>query len=163
MITLPESRTWKHWVCAGLGSGWLPFMPGTWGTLAALLPAWLLLQWLGVAGLLMAAILLLGLGCWLCADVLAVQENKDPGWVVIDEWAGVWLCITIVLWMLPPSWIMWLLSFVAFRLFDIWKPGPVAWCERNGPPWWTIMSDDVMAGLLGGMFVVSAVWIFDSV
>jgi len=163
MITLPEAMRWKRWICAGLGSGWLPAMPGTWGTLAALLPAWLLLQWLGVPGLLLAAVLLLGLGCWLCAGVLSLQDNKDPGWVVIDEWVGIWLCIVVASLVAELSWWLWLLSFVAFRLFDIWKPGPVAWCERNGPVWWTIMADDVMAGLLGGMLVATLLWISGSI
>ena len=159
-IILPNNLTWKHWLCAGLGSGWLPAMPGTWGTLAALLPAWLLLHWFGLAGLMLASVVLLGAGCRLCADILAGKQDKDPGWIVIDEWVGLWLCLALALVIAGDSWCLWLLSFAAFRLFDIWKPGPVAWCERNGPAWWTIMADDVMAGLLGGLLVALLLRLF---
>ncbi|TLS67987.1 phosphatidylglycerophosphatase A [Mariprofundus erugo] len=150
MITLVKSYGFSGWIAAGFGSGWLPKAPGTWGSLAALPPAWLLLDWFGVAGLFWAAILILGLGCGVCAIVLPQLEDQDPGWIVIDEWAGQWLCIAMVAAITGISWVILLPSFIAFRLFDIFKPWPVSWAERVGPAWWSIMADDMVAGALGG-------------
>lgn len=46
-------------------------------------------------------------------------------------------------------------GFLAFRLFDIWKPGPVRWAERNFAGGAGVMFDDVLAGLLAGACVAS--------
>ncbi|RMH62459.1 MAG: phosphatidylglycerophosphatase A, partial [Zetaproteobacteria bacterium] len=85
-----SARGWDAWLCAGLGSGWLPTMPGTWGSLAALGPAAVMVSAWGAMALLGAALLLLALGCWLCARLLPRLDESDPGWIVIDEWVGVW-------------------------------------------------------------------------
>jgi len=50
-----------------------------------------------------------------------------------------------------------LIAFVAFRLFDIFKPWPISWAETAGPPWWSIMADDVLAGLMGAVSVMAVV------
>lgn len=51
-------------------------------------------------------------------------------------------------------------GFVAFRLFDIWKPGPVRWAERRFARGAGVMADDVVAGVLGAaaLSVLLAVW-----
>ncbi len=149
LTTSTEPRSLYHWIAAGLGSGWLPKAPGTWGSLASLIPAWFILQLIGVTGLLLASFIILCLGCWVCAVVLPTLPNKDPGWIVIDEWAGQWLCIGLVVPFLDTSLITFLIAFVAFRLFDIFKPWPVSLAEKLGPAWWSIMADDVAAGLMG--------------
>jgi phosphatidylglycerophosphatase A len=46
-----------------------------------------------------------------------------------------------------------LLATVLFRLFDIWKPGPIRWLETLKPPGVGIMADDLAAGLVAGVIV----------
>lgn len=159
MITSARSYGFAGWVAAGFGSGWLPKAPGTWGSLAALPPAWMLLELLGAGGLLWATLLVLVIGCMVCAIVLPKMEDQDPGWIVIDEWAGQWLCIAILAAGTGVSWLIFFPAFIAFRLFDIFKPWPVSLAERVGPAWWSIMADDVVAGALGGglLFVAAQV------
>jgi phosphatidylglycerophosphatase A len=45
-------------------------------------------------------------------------------------------------------------AFVLFRLFDIWKPGPVGWADRRDDAL-GVMLDDVIAGVLGAIAVVA--------
>jgi len=142
------------WIAAGFGSGWLPKAPGTWGSLASLPVAWLLMQLFGVAGLFVAALLVTVIGCMACMSVLPRMVEKDPGWIVIDEWAGQWLCLSIVFYTLPASPMLYLAGFIAFRLFDIFKPWPISLAERIGPHWWSIMADDLVAGGIGGLLLL---------
>jgi len=151
---LPESLRLPRFVAAGFGSGWLPKAPGTWGSLVSLLPGWLLLYLLGDLALLVGSLLLLLIGCLACQRLLPQMSDKDPGWIVIDEWAGQWLCLAIVAPVAGSGWLGVVLAFAAFRLFDISKLWPVSLFERLGPPWWSIMADDIAAGLLGGLLVV---------
>ena len=78
-------------------------------------------------------------------------KAKDPGCVVIDEIAGQLLAssaVPLFVFASPVgSWGAWLLSFVAFRLFDIWKPGPVHRLQEL-PEGLGVVADDVAAGLL---------------
>jgi len=153
MTTSAESRSIGHWLASGLGSGWLPKAPGTWGSLAALLPGWLLVDVVGIDLLLLAALTLLVIGCVVCARILPTLADKDPGWIVIDEWVGLWVCMAIVVPLMGETLLAMLVSFAAFRFFDIAKPWPVSRIERMGPPWWSIMADDIAAGIMGGALI----------
>ncbi len=166
MIILPERAEERArpaglaaWLAAGLGSGWLPKAPGTWGSLAALAPGVWLLEAGGQAALALAVLIVSAAGCAVCARVLRRGDagGDDPGWIVIDEWAGLWLCLLVASFSGTDGAALWFAAFTAFRLFDILKPWPVSLCERRGPAWWRIMADDLMAGLLAGG-VIWAVW-----
>ena len=47
-------------------------------------------------------------------------------------------------------WPGWISAFVLFRLFDIWKPGPVGWADRKSGPL-GVMLDDIIAGLMAAL------------
>lgn len=73
-----------------------------------------------------------------------VRVEGDPGWVVIDEFAGQWLALAT----LPgPSVTGLIAAFVLFRVLDIAKPGPVGWADRQHGTF-GIMMDDVIAGAI---------------
>ena len=152
------------WVAAGFGSGYLRPAPGTWGSLAGLL-AWLGLVQLtracaGPAALalrLAAPFLLTALAVWASDRVVRETGLEDPSFIVIDEWAGQWFALTPLLAtgaLQPQPWGPWLGQLVApfllFRLFDIWKPGPVDAAQRL-PGGWGVVIDDVVAGLLAAL------------
>jgi phosphatidylglycerophosphatase A len=133
--------------------------PGTWGSAAAILLAWAI-HALGGFGLFFAATLAVtGLGWWAVSEATRGQADKDPAEIVIDEVAGQW----IALW--PVSlgaqmagtdfWALWpgiVTAFVAFRLLDILKPGPVGWADRQEGAF-GVMADDLIAGWLAAMVV----------
>ena len=149
-----------RFIAAGLGSGWLPTAPGSWGSLAALLPGWWIVREVGVLGLIVAILLLLPVACWSCRVVLAGSEETDPGWIVVDEWLGQWLCLAMVASVVPliPGWVTG--AFLLFRFFDIAKPWPISAVEKMGPAWWSIQADDLLAGLMAGAILMgAALWL----
>jgi phosphatidylglycerophosphatase A len=124
------------------GCGLVPFAPGTAGTLAAL-PVYWALRGLGNYGVLAGAISITAIGIWASGHVSRSRTQKDPQIVVIDEVAG--LLVTFV----PGAhgWIEVLAGFVAFRIFDQWKPWPANIFEARLPHGWGIVMDDVAAGV----------------
>ncbi len=134
--------------------------PGSWGSAAAIPMAWGLHYAGGFPLLAAATLAVFGLGWWATAAATRGRENHDPSEIVIDEVVGMW----IALWPLSAGlwhagvdpWVFpypgWALGFVLFRLFDIWKPGPVGWADRRKDAF-GVMLDDVIAGLLAGLVV----------
>ena len=135
--------------------------PGTWGSAAALPAAWALHVLGGPALLAAGLVAVAALGWWATAAELRGSADKDPSWIVIDEVAGQFVAL------LPVSlgaaiagaqvlalWPGWLAAFLAFRLFDIWKPGPVGWADRQGGAL-GVMLDDLIAGALAAIAVAA--------
>lgn len=128
------------------GSGYLPRMPGTWGSLAAL-PCAALIHWLGGGvALAVAALLVTALGIWVAHRYMALRGGDDPQEVVIDEVAGQWIALAPLA--LDP--LAYLVGFAAFRLFDTLKPWPIRWFEGL-PGGWGVVMDDVVAGVFAGV------------
>ncbi|MDQ6988725.1 MAG: phosphatidylglycerophosphatase A [Mariprofundaceae bacterium] len=159
MTILPKLFVLRF-LASGLASGWLPKAPGTWGSLAALFPAYCMLLMADVCLLWWASLAVSVLGFVVCYFLLpalvAKGEDHDPGWIVIDEWAGQWLCIAIVVSFFPTAdlWLVLLLSFVFFRAFDIIKPFPIKQLESWGADWFSIMFDDLVAGVMAAAVVL---------
>lgn len=133
-------------VATWFGCGLLPRAPGTWGSLAALVCAALLVALGGALLLVIALLVVLPLGTWAAGHYAAGQGIKDPGAVVVDEVAGQWLALLF----LPLEPVAYLLAFALFRLFDISKLWPASWIERNMSGAKAIMADDLIAGLFAG-------------
>ena len=139
------------------GLGYLKPAPGTWASLAALPLAWALHVTGGFPLLAVATLLAAGGGYWAAAVMIDGDRIKDPPEIVIDEVAGQWLAlwaISLPAWLhgigITALWPGWISAFVLFRLFDIWKPGPVGWADRSGGAS-GIMLDDLIAGLGAGL------------
>lgn len=132
------------------GAGFLPWAPGTWGSLAALPFAWAIVLLGGKLWLLAAAVAVFIVGCIAADRATRDGPERDPGWVVIDEVAGQWLTLLV----LPLSLPGFAIGFVLFRLFDIWKPWPIRWAERRYGGGFGIMIDDVLAALYAVIVVV---------
>jgi phosphatidylglycerophosphatase A len=135
-----------RFIAAGFGTGYAPVAAGTVASaIAAASGAGLLLlsPWL----LMSAAILATGGG------YLAVKRGRiegDPGWVVIDEFAGQWITLLA----LPrPTLTGVALAFILFRVFDITKLGPVGWADRRHGAF-GIMADDVIAGMIAATLLL---------
>jgi len=125
------------------GTGLLPWMPGSWGSLAALPFAWAIRSHGGAAGLAVAAFGLFLLGWWAAARVSAASGKIDPGFIVIDEVAAQWLVLVAA----PLDPRAYAAAFLLFRLFDIIKPRPIDWVERRVGGGLGIMLDDLVAAL----------------
>ena len=121
--------------------GKLPFAPGSWGSLGALL-LWLLLP-ITFSVHLSVIIILFVLGVYSSSRMAKYLDDHDPSEVVIDEVVG----MGISLFMLPHSPGLYFLAFILFRVFDILKPSFI-YRIQNLSGGWGIMLDDVLAGLI---------------
>ncbi|MFW6132711.1 MAG: phosphatidylglycerophosphatase A [Planctomycetota bacterium] len=141
-------------VAAGLGTGYLPVAPGTWGS-AAVVGAYLLALWASdgsqlVASLTMVAVLLLAAAACVALGPFAERAwgAKDPSRCTLDEWAGQALAL---IWLpLGGGWSGWVIAaaagFVTFRVFDIVKPAPARGFEKL-PHGWGVLCDDLVSGV----------------
>lgn len=126
------------------GAGKIPFAPGTMGTLAALPFAYLIHVYGGEQMLLVASLMLFLLGVWVSERYMKANNTEDdPGEIVIDEVAAVWLLLVA----LPVTLNGYIFGFLLFRVFDIWKPWPVSVCDRGGLGGFGVMIDDLAAAI----------------
>jgi len=134
--------------------------PGTWGSLAAIPAAWLLHDLGGFLALLIGTVMVALVGWWATREETRDSADKDPSEIVIDEVLGMFIALSPVSYgaMMAGAdfFALWpgvLTAFLAFRLFDIWKPGPVGLADRRGDAF-GVMLDDAIAGGLASMIVV---------
>ena len=130
----------RHLLACGFGSGAAPFAPGTFGTLVGIL-LYLGLQGLPLLSYLLVILVSFVLGIHLCeraADELGVHDHSGIVW---DEIVGYWITMIAA----PPGWIWLLAGFVLFRIFDIAKPWPIGWLDRQVKGGLGVMLDDVLA------------------
>lgn len=143
-------------IATWFGSGLLPRMPGTWGSIAAF-PFWYFglrhLSWMESLIIILAVFIL---GTFVSYKVLQKTDSQDPSYIVIDEVVGLWIALFFI-----KTFALGLCGFFLFRFFDISKIEPVGFCEGLGDPHNTllplplkkrqalsIMLDDVMAGIM---------------
>ena len=127
----------------GFGSGLVKKGPGTAGSVVGLLVYCAMAQLPPGVYVGLVAVGFAG-GIWVCGRAAARLQIKDPGCIVWDEIIGMLIACCFV--PLEPIWL--LLAFVLFRLFDILKPWPIGWLDRNLEGGLGIMLDDVAAGLV---------------
>src|SRR5579883_1496749 len=145
-------------VATWFGSGLLPWAPGTWGSLAALPPAWLIAHFLGPRALVPAAIIVFLLGWWAAERVQRASGIEDAGSIVIDEVAGQWLTLAVA----PLDPLAYAAGFLLFRLFDITKPWPARWADRRIAGGLGVMADDIIAAIYAAVALVLILAVMES-
>ena len=135
-------------LATGLGIGFMPIAPGTWGSLPGVALAFLLGRWAGGWAVLGGAVVAAAVGIWAADRAARSLQSKDPGPVVIDEIAGQMLTLAFV----PRSATALLAGFFLFRALDVWKPWPARRLE-DLPGGSGIMADDLMVGLYGNILL----------
>jgi phosphatidylglycerophosphatase A len=149
------------WIATGLGSGFLPRAPGTFGTLVGAALVWGVASW-GVIETWMGFAALLLLGWWASKEWSQYRRQSDCQEIVIDEILGIYLA-----WLVaeqgtlapgPSFTLKILILFVLFRIFDVLKPWPIRPLDRWGktlPLGWTqggmVIVDDLLAGVIAGI------------
>ncbi|MCA3270646.1 MAG: phosphatidylglycerophosphatase A [Roseomonas sp.] len=130
------------------GVGRLNPAPGTWGSLVVL-PVALL----GPLAAVLLALLVTLIGFYAVREVLRDTPNQDPGWIVVDEAAG----MLIALAGLSLGASIWgvLIAFGLFRIFDILKPWPISWADQQKGAF-GVMLDDIVAGALAALALILA-------
>ncbi|BCN93583.1 phosphatidylglycerophosphatase A [Thiomicrorhabdus immobilis] len=135
----------------GFGSGLSPKGPGTAGTLLGLLLFLPILLWSEWFAWLVFALALF-LGSHICGKSSEYMQVHDHGGIVWDEFVGIWLVLLV----LPEqNWQYWFAAFVAFRVFDIWKPWPIKSVDEQVSGGFGIMLDDVLAAF----YAIAVIWL----
>lgn len=143
-------------IIASLGGvGFIPFAPGTWGSAVAVvlaLPFFMpfFIEAQSVGFLWGATALAYLLGLFVCKDWLVDSADDDPSAIIIDELVGQWLTLAIIASFMPITYLEFLAAFILFRFFDIVKPFPIGWVDKNIKGAQGVMLDDVLAGIMAG-------------
>lgn len=133
-------------LATGFFSGFLPYLPGTAGTLIGLASYWLLLRQISTGGYLLLLLGVIPLGSFLCSKAEGYLGKSDAAPIILDEWIGYLISVAA----LPYGpWALWG-GFFLFRLFDISKPFPIRQIQSL-PGGWGVMLDDVLAGIYANL------------
>jgi phosphatidylglycerophosphatase A len=131
-----------HLAAVGFGSGLASKASGTFGTLAAI-PFYYLLSFLSIEVYIAIVFICSILGIWICHITSRDMGVHDHGAIVWDEFVGYWITMVMV-----PFSLQWVVvGFLLFRFFDILKPFPISWLDKNVTGGFGIMIDDIVAGL----------------
>ncbi|MBN1943903.1 MAG: phosphatidylglycerophosphatase A [Phycisphaerae bacterium] len=144
----------------GLGTGYLPIAPGTWGSAAACGLFALVLWLVGADGWVLAGVMagVVVVGCAGCVAwgswMQQAFKRKDPSQCTLDEWAG--QAIALIHIPLGVGWSQHALAiasaFVVFRVMDILKPPPARQAEML-PDGIGVVADDLIAGVYANILV----------
>ena len=143
-VMIPEQvwRDPRYFIAFGLGSGAMPFAPGTFGTLMAI-PFYLLLRPLPILIYILFTIAFIAFSSWLCQKISDEIKVSDHVGMCIDEFAGFF--VTMIGAPAGVSWII--LGFLLFRFFDICKPWPIRKIDNSMHSGFGMVLDDVVAGI----------------
>ena len=136
------------------GIGKIKYMPGTFGSLATTIILYYLFHVLDISTnfILIGLMIIFVYSFYAVSSHIENNENKDPGEIVIDEFLG--QSIPIYLYEIShgvtkndsEAIIYYLLFFVLFRYFDIMKPFPVSFFDKNFKNSFGVIMDDICAG-----------------
>ena len=163
----PTASVWEkliYWLGIGLGSGLPKRAAGTWGTVGGLVVA-IPMLWLGFWGFLAVTVVGALAGSYICGKTSDLMGVHDDPHIVWDEWVGMWVSLLPILWLhfyddallqghqlsLP---LLYFAAFIAFRFFDILKPFPIKWVDKNVSGGFGILIDDILAGLMAGVVLI---------
>ena len=140
--------------------GFLRPAPGTWGSIAGIILAYILLSTMGFSTFLIILLITTILGFWGTKNYIKKSSDKsDPSEVVIDEVIGQWITVIPIGYILEVDgffreslWFVWLWAFVSFRFFDIIKLGLIGWAD-NLDGALGVLLDDILAGIAAGFTV----------
>ena len=149
-------------IATGFGFGFIPFGPGTCGSLVGLLIAYGLISVFSLDvillqnSLIIVSVVLIVLGIWSGTRAEKIFEQKDAGQIVIDEVCGQvisFIFIAPYLLRTGPQWRWWMIAgFVLFRVFDIFKPYPLKDLQHFAGGL-GVMMDDVIAGIYAAVIL----------
>ena len=125
--------------------GYFPIAPGTLGSMAAVFLIFSISCFVPNYSLVVSGIGTLStffIGAWAAKEVTTNHNVKDPGYIVIDEWSGMFISFLFV----PITLSSCVLAFILFRFFDIVKIWPASYFDKQSNHW-AIMLDDIVAGL----------------
>jgi phosphatidylglycerophosphatase A len=142
-----------HFFGLGFGSGLAPKAPGTFGTLVGYPLFWLISAYaLSTQLIIISALFLIGI--YFCGVTGKALGVSDHGGIVWDEIVAMMLVLAFT----PNQWQWWLVAFLLFRLFDIWKPFPIKQFDAKLKNGFGVMFDDLLAAIYAIISLQGLLW-----
>jgi phosphatidylglycerophosphatase A len=147
MSNFPDLKNPIHFIATLGGIGKIPIAPGTWGSIFAF---FVFIYISHYVEMLIVVILSIPFSIWICEKASVNLIEKDHKSIVIDELVGIWIALVPTLYLSTQtsrtSYAV--LALIFFRLFDILKPFPVAYFDKNFKNGLGIVLDDLIAGIM---------------
>ena len=151
MKKFPNLKDPLHFAATLGGIGMVPIAPGTFGSITAWIIFVYLSHFISMINMLILTILFFILSIWICSEASKDLENKDHKSIVIDELVGMWIALLPVLVIANSQYertVYALAALILFRFFDILKPFPISYFDKNYKNGFGIVIDDVISGLI---------------
>jgi phosphatidylglycerophosphatase A len=147
MSKFPDLKNPIHFIATLGGIGKIPFAPGTWGSIFAFL---IFIYISHYVDMLIVVILSIPFSIWICEKASINLIEKDHKSIVIDELVGIWIALVPALYLSTQTSRTYyaVLALIFFRLFDILKPYPVSYFDKNFKNGLGIVLDDLIAGIM---------------
>lgn len=137
----------SYFLASLLGVGFVKKAPGTFGSFASFALIIPVAYFYKTTGIIMLTLISFIIGYFATREVLKYTKH-DPGFVVIDELCGQSITFLFVANSLNlDSYLLYILGFILFRLFDITKPLLIGWADKKIENSFGVMLDDFFAGL----------------
>lgn len=144
------SFIWPAGIATLFGAGLSKKAPGTVGSIVAM-PVVFLFSLFSDVPYLISTFLVIIIGIIASEAYGKGEDNQE---IVIDEFAG----IMVTFFLIPHHWFLWILGFLLFRFFDILKPFPISYLDKNVKGGIGVMADDILAGVFANA-VIHYVWL----
>ena len=156
----PNYKNPFDYVSTLFGVGLIRFAPGTWGTLFSVFLWLVFFEKLSSNTIAVLLAVVLAIVC--CHFSSKDLNNKDQKAIVIDELAGMWVALLICSPLIESNYnkddvygyVNVFIVFLAFRFFDILKPFPISYFDKNLKNGFGIVFDDLIAGMFAGIFTI---------
>ena len=156
----PNYKNPFDYVSTLFGVGLIRFAPGTWGTLFSVFLWLVFFEKLSSNTIAVLLAVILAIVC--CHFSSKDLNNKDQKAIVIDELAGMWVALLICSPLIESNYnkddvhgyVSVFIVFLAFRFFDILKPFPISYFDKNLKNGFGIVFDDLIAGIFAGIFTI---------
>ena len=145
-------------IATWFGCGLISPAPGTWGSLGAILIALALFYFGGLYVFIAATIIMTPVSFWATSKYEKTSGIHDNKQIVIDEVIGQWIALAPVFIFVGINWILILLAFALFRLFDITKPWPISHFDKNVKGAIGVMVDDIIAGIFAAALITGGIY-----
>jgi phosphatidylglycerophosphatase A len=147
MSKFPDLKNPIHFIATLGGIGKIPIAPGTWGSIFAF---FVFIYISHYVDMLIVVILSIPFSIWVCEKASVNLIEKDHKSIVIDELIGIWIALVPALYLSTQTsrTLYAVLALIFFRLFDILKPYPVSYFDKNFKNGLGIVLDDLIAGIM---------------
>ena len=151
MQKFPNLKNPYHFIATLGGIGLFPLAPGTVGSIFG----WIIFIVLShYIEMIFATVLIIFLSIYVSNLATKDLVNKDHKSIVIDEMAGIWLAMIPVIYIASSQYertLYAVVTLIFFRLFDILKPYPISYIDKNFKGGFGIVLDDLIAGVFAGI------------